>query len=115
MIKGVHTMFYTSKAEELREFIRDKLGFPYSDVGSGWLIFDLPAANMGCHPDNPEQGKASGTHSISFFCDDIKNTVEELKEKGVEFVDEITDAGWGWITRFKMPGEVIVQLYQPRY
>ena len=39
MIKGVHTMFYSPKAEELRAFIRDKLGFPYSDVGDGWLIF----------------------------------------------------------------------------
>lgn len=26
MIKGVHTMFYSSEAEALREFIRDKLG-----------------------------------------------------------------------------------------
>ena len=28
MIKGVHTMFYSSEAEELRAFIKDKLGFP---------------------------------------------------------------------------------------
>ena len=26
MIKGVHTMFYSSDAKELREFFRDKLG-----------------------------------------------------------------------------------------
>ena len=38
MIKGVHTMFYSSKAEELRGFIRDKLGFRSTDVGEGWLI-----------------------------------------------------------------------------
>ncbi|HEX2523063.1 MAG TPA: hypothetical protein VHP35_13150 [Terriglobia bacterium] len=44
MIKGVHGMFYSSEAEALRAFIRDKLGFPYSDVGDGWLIFDLPEA-----------------------------------------------------------------------
>jgi hypothetical protein len=28
MISGVNTMFYSSKAEELRAFIRDELGFP---------------------------------------------------------------------------------------
>ena len=33
MNKGVYTMFYTSEAEELRAFLRDKLGFPYTDVG----------------------------------------------------------------------------------
>ena len=60
MIKGVHTMFYSSKPEELRAFLRDKLGFPCSDVGGGWLIFDLPEADMGCHPADPENGGPSG-------------------------------------------------------
>ena len=50
MIKGVHTMFYTSQARELREFLRDKIGLSATDVGDGWLIFDLPEADMGCHP-----------------------------------------------------------------
>ena len=27
MIKGVHTMFYSSEPEALRAFLRDKLGF----------------------------------------------------------------------------------------
>ena len=39
MIRGVHTMFYTSEPEALRAFFRDKLGFPATDVGEGWLIF----------------------------------------------------------------------------
>ena len=50
MIKGVHTMFYSSEVEALRVFIRDKLGFKATDVGGGWLIFDIPEADMGCHP-----------------------------------------------------------------
>ena len=56
MIRGVHTMFYSSQPEELRAFLRDKLGFPHSDVGGGWLIFDLPEAEMGCHPADVEKG-----------------------------------------------------------
>jgi len=55
MIKGVHAMFYASHAEELRAFIRDKLGFP------------------------------------------------------------VTDAGYGLTTLMKMPGGVVVELYQPHY
>ena len=35
MIRGVHTMFYSSQAEAMRAFIRDKLGFPFTDVGEG--------------------------------------------------------------------------------
>jgi catechol 2,3-dioxygenase-like lactoylglutathione lyase family enzyme len=117
MIKGVHTMFYTSEAEELRAFLRDKLDFPYTDVGDGWLIFDMPEADMGCHPadETGQQGATSGTHAISFYCDDIEQTVNELKGKGVEFVGEIHDQGFGLVTYFKMPGDVTVQLYQPYY
>ncbi len=115
MIKGVHTMFYSSQAEELRAFIRDKLGFPYTDVGEGWLIFNAPEADMGCHPSGTEDGKTSGTHAISFYCDNIEDTVRELKDRGVEFVEGISDQGFGLVTHFRMPGDVIVQLYQPHY
>ena len=115
MIKGVHTMFYTSEPEALRAFIRDKLGFPHTDVGEGWLIFDLPEADMGCHPAESRDGQRSGTPDISFYCDDIERTVQELKGRGVEFTDEIADEGYGLVTHFKMPGDFAVQLFQPHY
>ena len=115
MIRGVHTMFYTSEPEALRAFFRDKLGFPHTDVGEGWLIFDLPEADLGCHPADPKEGAPSGTPNISFYCDDIEKTVAELRERGVTFTSDISDQGWGRVTTFTMPGDVKVQLYQPRY
>jgi len=109
-------MFYSSRAEETRAFLRDKLGFPFTDVGDGWLIFDLPEADMGVHPAEEGQPHArAGTHAISFYCDDIRATVSELKSKGVEFAIEIEDHGFGLVTFFKMPGDVTVPLYQPHY
>ena len=115
MIRGVHTMFYTSQPEALRAFLRDKLGFPATDVGDGWLIFNLPEADMGCHPASTEDGAPSGTHNISFYCDDIEKTVAELKAKGVEFTKPVEDHGYGFVTFFKVPGDFEVQLYQPKY
>ncbi len=38
-----------------------------------------------------------------------------MKAKGVEFTDEITDAGFGLIVHFRMPGAVAAELYEPRY
>lgn len=35
MIKGVHTMFYSSEAEKLRTFLRDVVGFKANDIGHG--------------------------------------------------------------------------------
>jgi catechol 2,3-dioxygenase-like lactoylglutathione lyase family enzyme len=115
MIKGVHTMFYSSEPEKLREFIRDKLGFSATDVGEGWLIFDLPEADMGVHPleKGEAMGPPSGIAYISFYCDNLKQTVKELRSRGVEFTDEISDAGYGLTTHFKMPGNFEAELYQP--
>lgn len=110
-------MFYSSQAKELREFLRDILEFKATDIGDGWLIFDLPEGDMGVHPAD-EAGKAgasSGTHDISFYCDDIQETVRNLKMKGVEFKGEIEDHGYGWVTHFKVPGDFYLQLYQPKY
>src|SRR5262245_29614871 len=114
MIKGVHAMFYSSKAKELRAFLRDKLKFPYTDIHDGWLIFEMASADIGVHPTD-DNDTPDGTHDISFFCDDIKATVAELKSRGVEFTGDIKDAGYGLVTYFKMPGNLEVQLYQPRY
>jgi catechol 2,3-dioxygenase-like lactoylglutathione lyase family enzyme len=117
MIKGVHTMFYSSDADGLRKFFRDKLGLQANDVGGGWLIFDVPESDLGCHPsdDSGEEGAPSGTADISFYCDDIQSTVRELRSKGVEFKGEIEDHGYGFVTHFYVPGNFTIQLYQPKY
>jgi hypothetical protein len=114
MIKGVHTMFYTSQAKELREFLRDKIGLKGTDVGDGWLIFDLPEADMGCHPTEPG-GPLSGTGMISFYCDDLEQTMKELRSRGVEFSQPVSDQGYGLVTYLRAPGGFDIQLYQPRY
>lgn len=113
MIRGMHAMFYSSQADELRTFLRDKLGLAGADVGGGWLIFDAPEADLGVHP--ADDGTVSGASDISFYCDDIVATVAELKSRGVEFTADVADHGYGLVTYFKVPGDFKVQLYQPRY
>ncbi len=117
MIRGVHTMFYTSEPEALRAFLRDVFELPATDVGGGWLIFDLPEAEMGCHPVETGGGEsiASGTQHISFYCDDLEATMRELQERGVEFVEEVADFGYGLRTSFRAPGDFTIELYQPSY
>lgn len=114
MIRGLHAMFYSAQANELRAFLRDKLGFKGVDVGEGWLIFDAPEADLGVHPTEGEE-VASGTANISFYCDDINQTIRELHAKGVEFTQEVEDHGYGLVTFFKVPGGFTIQLYQPKY
>jgi len=114
MIRGMHAMFYSSEAEALRAFVRDKLKLPGTDIGGGWMIFDPPSADLGVHPAE-KGGPPSGTAEVSFFCDDIHSTMAELAAQGVEFVQGIEDHGYGLVTYFKVPGAFTVQLYQPAY
>ena len=109
MIEGVHAMFYSPNADELRAFLKDKLQFSFTDVGDGWLIFDAPEGDMGVHPAE------RSSDDISFYTSDIEGTVAELRGRGVEFVGEIEDHGYGLVTHFKAPGDRKMQLYQPRY
>mgnify|MGYP000005533446 CR=1 FL=1 len=115
MIKGVHAMFFTDQAEEARAFARDKLKLDNFDAGGGWLIFKIAEADMGFHPVDHEGAPPSGTHDISFYCDDLEAEVAGMKERGVEFKDEITDQGFGFVIHFEMPGGIRCQLYQPKY
>ena len=108
-------MFYSSDAAGLRTFLRDKIGLKATDIGEGWLIFDVPEADMGVHPSDEGHGAPSGTADISFYCDDIEQTVKELKAKGVKFKGEIEDHGYGLVTYFHAPGDFYIQLYQPKY
>jgi hypothetical protein len=114
LIRGMHGMFYSSQADELRAFLRDKVGLAGTDVGGGWLIFKAPEADLGVHPtEGPEP--RSGTADISFYCDDIHASVREMKARGVEFTMDVQDHGYGLVTHFKVPGGFDVQLYQPKY
>jgi len=109
MIKGMHALIYTTDAEAARAFIRDKLGWPFQDAGDGWLIFDVPEADIGFHPSDTR------FHNISFYCDDIEATVAEMKTKGVGFTEPIREEDWGRVTAFELPGAGPMQLYQPKY
>jgi catechol 2,3-dioxygenase-like lactoylglutathione lyase family enzyme len=109
MIKGVHAMLYSTDAEKTRAFFRDVMGLPNFDSGDGWLIFTPPEADIGVHP-----GDRTG-HSISFYCDDINATVEQLKAKGANFTKPVWEEEWGYVATLEVPGAGEVDIYQPKY
>ena len=116
MIKGIHVTLYGSetRTDEMRTFLRDTLKLPSFDAGGGWLIFTLPG-EIGCHPDEDKKDKSPVVQDLGFSCDDLDKTVAELEKRGVHFVNAIEDAGWGRLTRFRMPGGLEADLYEPRY
>jgi catechol 2,3-dioxygenase-like lactoylglutathione lyase family enzyme len=114
MITGAHVTVFAQDADAARAFFRDVLDLPCVDAGGGWLTFALPPTELAFHP-GPGWGRAEGQHMLFLMCDDIHRTVEDLENKGVEFVEPIADEGFGPITRLRVPGAGEISLYQPTY
>ena len=109
MITGMHVTINSDDAQEVQAFLRDKLDIPYYDAGGGFLIFEPPAAEIGC-------GSAGATpHGLFFTCDDIEATMKELAEQGVTFASEVHEESWGRVTEFTLPDGRSVGLYEPKY
>ena len=115
MLKGLHGLLFSSDPAATRAFLRDKLALPCVDVGDGWLIFDLPNADLGVHPVSEDRRPPAGTHLLSIWCDDLRGIVADLKAKGVSIDHEITEQTWGIETSLRLPGGIELQLYQPKY
>ncbi len=115
MISSMHLTLYGSEktVEELRAFMRDVLRLPSYDAGGGWPIFRVPA-EIGVHPEEGRAGKST-RYEMAFVCEHLDETMADLKQRGVEFVHDVHDAGWGSVTTFKMPGGINALLYEPRH
>jgi len=114
-ITGTHMLFYTSEPEQLRAMLRDVFGFKHVDAGGGWLIFALPPSEIGVHPSEGPNWDSGMRHEISFMCDDIHQTMAELRAKGVEMDAEPATQRYGITVKLHLPGGCKAILYQPRH
>ena len=119
MINGVHLLLYSRDPEADRAFFRDVLGFGSVDAGEGWLIFALPAAELGIHPGDGHFVEHHADQDLSgsviyLMCDDLHQTIAELERKGAK-TTAIVQAGWGITTTVRLPGGGGLGLYQPRH
>jgi hypothetical protein len=109
MIFGAHAIVSSKDAAADRAFLREVLGLSSVDAGHGWLIFALPPAEVAVYPAGEND-----RHELYLICDDLKVEIAALLEKGVRCSD-VQEAGWGSITRIRLPGGGEIGLYQPRH
>lgn len=119
MITALHTLVYADDPEAARTFFRDVLQFPGVDTGGGWLIFKSGPSELGVHPASWEhEGQSGGTDQhfdLSFMCDDLDATMDELASRGAQFEGEVEQQSWGSTIRLQVPGARPITLYQPKY
>ena len=109
MINGSHVVLFSADPEADRAFFADVLGHPHVDAGGGWLIFRLPPAELAIHP-----AETPG-HELYFMCDELDATIRELRTRGVEFTQDVTEERWGRVTRFRLPSGSEIGMYEPRH
>jgi predicted enzyme related to lactoylglutathione lyase len=49
------------------------------------------------------------------MCDDISATLAELKAKGAEIAQDISDQGWGLLAAIRLPDGSELPIYEPRH
>src|SRR5467141_2068352 len=111
MINGAHAIIYSTDPEADRTFFKDVLGLHHVDAGGGWLIFELPPAEVAVHP--AERGKPG--HELFLLCDDVDATVKELRGAGVTVERRLYDEAWGRLAFIRLPGGGKLGIYQPRH
>jgi predicted enzyme related to lactoylglutathione lyase len=90
------------------EFYTKKLGFkvftdaPF-DGNQRWIELAIPRAEtkLVLFTAQGQETMIGGFMNISFTTDDVEATVKEMKEKGVEFVQDAKKADWGTMAIFK--------------
>ena len=110
MINGSHIILYSSDPEADRAFFADVLEQPSVDAGGGWLIFKLPPAELAMHPSD-----GTPSQELYLMCDDVEATMSELRGRGVQFTQDVSEERWGRLTRFRLPGGGEVGMYEPRH
>jgi catechol 2,3-dioxygenase-like lactoylglutathione lyase family enzyme len=119
MITGAHFLLYSKDADADRRFLRDVLGLRSVDAGDGWLIFALPPSEIAVHPATVSFVQHDAGHELLgavlyLMCDDLGETIESLKRKGVA-ATEIEKAGWGVRTTLRLPSGGELGLYEPSH
>jgi catechol 2,3-dioxygenase-like lactoylglutathione lyase family enzyme len=110
VINGMHAIVFSPEAEKVRAFFADVLGMPSADAGGGWLIFALPPAELAVHPAAGEP-----RHELYLMCDDVQATLAELRGKGVEVAQDVSDQGWGLLAAIRLPDGSEFGIYEPRH
>jgi catechol 2,3-dioxygenase-like lactoylglutathione lyase family enzyme len=108
MVFGAHLVLYSEDADADRRFLAEVLGLRSVDAGHGWLIFELPPAEVAVHP-----AAAPGVE-LYLMCDDLTAEVESLGARGVPCAP-VEEARWGSMTKIVLPGGGSVGLYQPKH
>jgi hypothetical protein len=110
VITGTHVILYSADPEADRALLTALLDRPRVDAGGGWVIAQLPPAEVAVHP-----AEVSGAVELYLVCDGVEATVADLTARGVTVEGPVLDQGWGRVTTIRLPGGGRIGLYEARH
>ena len=112
MIRGIKFISIPVKNQDAAlKFYTGALGFKvatdqeFIPGGQRWIELSIPGADTGLSLFTPEghEDRIGTFQPISFWCDDVFQTAEVMKQKGVRFFQDPKKETWGTSAIFEDP------------
>jgi len=111
MIKGIKFVSIpVSDQDRALVFYTEKLGFrivtdQQFDQTQRWIELEIPGADTGVVLFTPKghEGRIGGFSAVSFHCDNLQRTWEELTARGVVFDAPPKKEPWGYYVMLRDP------------
>jgi predicted enzyme related to lactoylglutathione lyase len=104
MIRGIKFISIPVRSQDAAlKFYTDALGFKvrtdqeFIPGGQRWIELSIPGADTGLSLFTPEgyENRIGTFQPMSFWCDDVVQTTEVLKQRGVRFFQDPKKESWG--------------------
>lgn len=117
MIRAMYSVaVFVHDIERAIPFYRDDLGLPVTKQGSFGAEFLEQEPHLGVHPAvHPDAKKLVGRHTgITFHVPDLLDFCSRLHERGVRFVAEPTQQGFGIMAMVADPDGNVFALWEDK-
>lgn len=110
-----HIMLGVSDLDRSLEFYRDKLGFRVQQQLPDFVFLDGGSVTLALSKDIwTHLGKTTGAAQVVLGVNNVKTTYAELRNKGVEFMNEPRDVnGLEWAANFRDPDGHLLSIFGP--
>jgi len=115
MLKGVAVVWMpVQDIERAKNFYGNTLGLSITKEDGDWAEVDANGLTIGLNGREPAGAQADGGPVVTFQPEGtLEETVDELKNQGVEVPAGISEHPWGRVATFKDSEGNDVQLYEP--
>jgi predicted enzyme related to lactoylglutathione lyase len=114
MLRGIAVVWLpVQDIERAKGFYRDTLGLQITNEDGDWAEVDANGLTLGLNGREPSGAKGEGGPVVTFQPErSLEETLDDLKNQGVEVPAGISEHPWGRVATFKDSEGNDIQLYE---